>query len=81
MNKYPSVSRVVSTSDNVEVSMENVIPESNQYYRKIPLTVHVVPHEGRIFLYFSGMADTHIEITRQSANGMYIEFVNSTKSK
>lgn len=73
--KYPTVSKVVSTPDNVEISMENVIPEDNLTYRKIPITVHVVPHDGKIFLHFSGMAGTHIEVQHTSANGMYIEFV------
>lgn len=74
MNKYPTVNKVVSTPDNVEIIMENVIPEDPSF-QKIPLTVSVVPHEGRIFLHFSGMTDTYVKITEQSANGMYIEFV------
>lgn len=74
MNKYPSVSKVVSGPVSVEVSMENVIGEDPNYC-KIPITVSVVPHNGKIFLNFSGMAGTHIEVEHQSANGLYVSFV------
>lgn len=73
-NKYPTISKVVSTPENVEISMEHVI-DGDPNYQKIPLTVYVVPHPGRLYLHFSGMADTHIEIVNTSANGMYVEFV------
>lgn len=74
MNKYPTVSKVVSTPDNVEISMENIIPEDPNF-RKIPLTVSVVPHDGKIYLHFSGMGGTDIEVQQISANGMYIHFI------
>jgi hypothetical protein len=74
MNKYPTISKVVSTPENVEISMEHVIDDEPNY-QKIPLTIHVVPHDGKFFLHFSGMANTRVEIVRTSANGMYIEFV------
>jgi hypothetical protein len=74
MNKYPIISKVVSTVDNIDIILENLIPDDPNF-QKIPLTVSVVPHNGKIFLHFSGMAGTHIEVEHQSANGLYVSFV------
>jgi hypothetical protein len=74
-NKYPTVAKVISEPTHVEVNMENVVHvEPN--YQKIPLVIHLVPHDGRIYLHFSGIAGNHIEIEEQSANSCYISFKN-----
>ena len=78
LRTYPVVSKTIGEPNGVTIEMENVIPDDPNY-RKFPLTVYVIPHSGRIFLHFSGMTDTHIEIEEQAANGMYVSFVNDKK--
>jgi len=68
-NKYPIVVKVVSERSDVEVSMDNVLHEDL-------VVVRLVPHDGRIYLHFSGIAGNHIEIEEQSANSCYISFKN-----
>ncbi len=75
--KYPTVTKVVSTPDDVMISMENVIPDDPNYpnHQKTPLVVSIVPHNGRFWLHCSGMGSMVMKIDQTLGNGTYIELV------